>query len=102
MISQSGYQLPKPPLGADPYQNANTISKAKSIAALGTPIIRHIDHEGTTIDKWTLYGAWVKDVKFGEYSSDTEDLKTIDVTLAYDYASCDSRNGSNAPSLTKP
>ena len=48
--------------------------------------IRQMDSNGKLLEKWTLKGAWAKSISFGslEYSSD--ELVTIDITLAYDYA----------------
>ena len=66
--------------------NSQTISKLRSVQALGIPIIRQIDANGETVDSWRLMGAWIKDVEFGELNYDEEDLMAIDVTLRYDYA----------------
>ena len=62
------------------------ITKEKATTYLGEMQIRQMDSNGKLLEKWTLKGAWAKSISFGslEYSSD--ELVTIDITLAYDYA----------------
>ena len=62
------------------------IIKEKATRSLDEIQIRQMDSNGKLLEKWTLKNAWAKSISFGslEYSSD--ELVTIDITLAYDYA----------------
>ena len=75
-----GYQLPTT------SDVTSTISKAKSVQALGNVIIRQTDADGRNVDAWKLNNAWIKDVKFGELDYNSEELLNVDVTLRYDNA----------------
>lgn len=85
LLQNCGYRAPQGP--TEPGNaNSQTISKLRSVEAIGRPIIRQIDADGRTVNEWFLKGAWIKDVEFGELDYDAEDLMSIDVTLRYDYA----------------
>ena len=87
LLEQCGYRAPAGPV-SEGNANAQTISKLRSVEAIGIPIIRQIDADGRTVDEWRLKGAWIQDVNFGELDYDAEDLMAIDVSLRYDYAFC--------------
>ena len=38
------------------------------------------------IEQWELKNAWVKSVKYGELSYESDDMVNIDMTLRYDFA----------------
>lgn len=40
---------------------------------------------------WNLYGCWISAITEGEYSHDSNDVKSIDVTIEYDYAKVDAQ-----------
>ena len=63
-----------------------TMSKKKSVAALGELKIQQIDAEGEVIEEWTLVNAWIKDVKTGELDYESDDLVNVELELRYDYA----------------
>jgi len=73
-----------------------TISKTGAQAALGAVIITIYDAEGTDIEKWNLQRAFIKSVKFSQLSYDNDDLRTIDLTFAYDWAVCTTKTGEEA------
>jgi hypothetical protein len=87
LLEKCGYKAPAGPVEPG-NANAQTISKLRSVEALGIPIIRQLDADGRTVDEWRLKGAWVKDVDFGELNYDEEGLMSITVTLRYDFAFC--------------
>lgn len=91
-IEKCGYHAPVvaagPSTPGNQNFNAQTISKLRSVEALGKPILRQIDHDGRIVEEWVMEGAWIKDVDFGELDNDSDDLMNIEVTLAYDYAYC--------------
>jgi len=81
----SGYKTP------DSLKSANTslLTKAQSVQALGNVEITQLgsgeDGETNKIG-FTLQGAWVKNIEFGQsLSYDNEDLSEIKVELRYDY-----------------
>lgn len=66
-------------------------SKASALSALGLIEIQQLDADGLTVESWTLHNAWIKDVKFGELSYESDDLTEIEVEIRYDYASLETR-----------
>lgn len=89
MLEASGY---KAPLGTtNGIDEPQTVSKLKANGALGKPRIQQLDSEGNIVEEWTLFNAWIKDVKFGDLDYDSEELMNIEVTLRYDYAALDVR-----------
>jgi len=86
-LKNSGYERPSS------EQDLGTVSKAKSIDALGTPKIQQLDANGKVVETWTLENAWVKDVKFGELDYSGDDMVEIEVELRYDYANYDGTDG---------
>ncbi|MEC7714924.1 MAG: hypothetical protein VYC14_03125 [Actinomycetota bacterium] len=90
LFKEMGYRLPQSP---DVGQAAlQTISKARSVAAMAGVAIQQIDSEGATIEEWKLNNAWIKDVKFGDLDYDSEDLLNVEVTLRYDNANYSNPN----------
>ena len=91
IIQLSGYAPPSGP------EALSTISKAKSAAGLGTVIIRQLDADGKDLETWTLWNAFIVDLKFGdnlEYGND--DLTELSVELRYDWARVETKNPSAA------
>ena len=77
-------------------QNAlTTMSKSKATQALGQVHIHQLDSNGKAIEKWTLWNAWVKDVKFGDLDYDGDDLTDIEIELRYDWAYLETEEASN-------
>ena len=62
------------------------IAKDKSQYFLGQMQIHQIDSSGRLLEKWTLKNAWAKSISFGSLDYSNDELVTIDITLAYDYA----------------
>jgi len=93
MIEDSGYMMMNDPTKDAQYA---TISKAKaSTKGLGDVIITAINHEGETLEKWTLNNAWPKSVKFGDLSYDSDELREITLEMRYDWATCEMRGTGN-------
>lgn len=42
--------------------------------------------DGELVRYWEIKGAWLKDVKPGDFDYSSDDIQTIDATLAYDWA----------------
>tara|TARA_R100000664_G_scaffold2053_1_gene5259 strand:- start:13025 stop:13612 length:588 start_codon:yes stop_codon:yes gene_type:complete len=90
IVVQSGYS---PPTDAN---SLTTMSKAKSAGALGTVIITQIDSNGKPLETWTLWNAWMTEVKYGDLGYGEDDLTEMSVTLKYDWARVETVNGSVA------
>lgn len=92
ILRSSGYMFP-----TDPNQTT-TISKQKAVAALGQVTIQQIGaEEGEVVEEWTLVNAWIKSVKYGELSYDSEDLTTLTMELRYDFATMTQSGPAVAP-----
>mgnify|MGYP003119390309 CR=1 FL=1 len=90
IVVQSGYTPP-----AD--TNAlSTMSKAKAAGALGTVIITQIDSEGKPLETWTLWNAFMTEVKYGDLEYGADDLTEMSVTLKYDWARVETAGVSTA------
>ena len=73
------------------------MSKAKSDNALGTVIITQIDSDGKDLETWTLWNAFITDLKFGDtLAYGDENLTELSVTLKYDWARVETANPSVA------
>lgn len=84
MFARSGYAVPKDFPGVG-FTN-ESVSKAKSVEAIGTPRLRQIDDKGGTVEEWTLHNCYLANVDFGQVSYDTDEMVNIAMTLTYDYA----------------
>ena len=81
ILNNSGYVIP-----ATPGEDFVTISKSKAVSAIGSVIITQLDHNGSEIEKWTLYNAFISDVKYGDLSYEDDNLTEYSVSLRYDWA----------------
>ena len=90
IIKQGGYTP------AMTENDKTTMSKSKAKNALGSIQIQQIDSDGTPLETWTLWNAWIKDVKFGDLDYDGDDLTDIEIELRYDWAYLNTENDSKA------
>ena len=90
IIVQGGYS---PPTDTN---DLSTMSKAKATSALGSVIISQLDSDGKALEVWTLYNAFITEVKYGDLEYGGDDLTEMSVTLKYDWASCDTTRPSSA------
>tara|TARA_R100000008_G_C3583267_1_gene170170 strand:- start:1747 stop:2268 length:522 start_codon:yes stop_codon:yes gene_type:complete len=84
IINSSGYNNPE-----TPEQAQVMINRADAIFALGNVRIEQIDSDGLVIEAWDLNNAWVKEVKYGELSYESDDMVNIDMVIRYDFATKD-------------
>ena len=86
--------------------NKETMSKAKAAAQNGplpTVVISVLNAEGVAIEVWTLKNAFLKSAKFGDLDYSSDDLRTVEMTVRYDWAECDtSANLAATPPTTGP
>jgi len=74
----------------------NTMSKASAVTALGGVVIRQIDADGNDIETWTLYNAFITNVKYGDLAYGDDELVEMSMELRYDWAKIESADGSSA------
>jgi len=80
MLEKAGYKIPTN------EGETSTLSKARSVGALGKVIIRQIDSDGGKVEEWVLNNAWIKEAKFGDLDYGSEDMMNIEISLKYDNA----------------
>tara|TARA_R110001583_G_scaffold2429_1_gene17776 strand:- start:930 stop:1520 length:591 start_codon:yes stop_codon:yes gene_type:complete len=107
ILRNSGYLIPEGPDSAPV-----TLSKGASVRQMNTVRIQQIqnDYSGDSInpsnvnvvEEWQLYGAWVKDVKFGDLAYEDDNLTEVTVELRYDYARLNDANGTSNVSAPTP
>ena len=71
------------------------LTKAKAAGALGAIIITQIDSNGAELEKWTLWNAFLIDVKFGDMSYGDDALQEVSLELRYDWAQVEVLNKSS-------
>ena len=84
ILKKSGYQVPA---NLQNDSDFSTIGKGNATAALVRVTIRAIDENGDALEAWTLNNAFISGIAMNEYSYESEDLSTIDITMRYDWAS---------------
>jgi hypothetical protein len=82
ILLESGYEFPT----GETEATAQTMTKAKSVGAMGEIKITQMDGNGTTVEEWTLTNAWIKEVSHGDLDYESDDLSEITVKLRYDWA----------------
>lgn len=90
LIEVSGYAPPTLEDGG-----MATISKAKASNALGTVYVIQLNANGAQLEKWTLWNAFLTDVKFGDMSYGDDALQEVSLTLKYDWAQVEVENKSS-------
>ena len=87
ILEKAGYNIPTKAGGKE------TISKSKSTTAgLGDVVLTLMDVDGNPIETWTLKNAFIKAAKFGDMDYANDDLRTVNMTLKYDWATCEIGN----------
>ena len=85
IIQNSGYVIKD---DASTDTNLQTISKANAVAAMGVIEVNILSADGTPIESWTLNNPFIKSVSFSNLDYTSDDLRTIDISFRYDYATC--------------
>ena len=66
------------------------VSKADATSAGLTALeISVLDSNGNTLEKWTLNNPFIKSAKYGDLDYSNDDLRTIEMTIRYDWATCE-------------
>ena len=79
-----------------------TVSKAKAVAALGTVNIQVLNAEGVAIEQWDLNNAFIQSAKYGDLDYSNDDLRTIELTIRYDWATCVINDGTTSTPQFEP
>ena len=90
-LVDSGYMIP---VNADDESQWKTISKKKATTVgLENIDIQILNADGTVIEHWTLENPFIKSVKYGDLSYEDDALRTVELSIRYDWARCDFPNG---------
>jgi hypothetical protein len=93
ILEKSGYILPGN--AVDPASLA-TMSKGGAVGALGQVSVVQLDGDGAEIERWTLWNAFLTEVKFGDLEYGSDELLQLDLVLKYDWARIETTAGSSA------
>jgi len=63
-----------------------TMTKASAVSALGDVNITQINGAGDEMEAWTLYNAFITDIKYGDLAYGDDELTELSVTFKYDWA----------------
>jgi hypothetical protein len=80
IVEAGGYSVPS---NSNDY---TSMSKSSAAQALGSVVITQMDASGADLEQWTLWNAFITDVKYGDLEYGGEDLTELSVTLKYDWA----------------
>lgn len=94
IIRASGYTPPQD------VNDATTMSKAAAVKALNGVVIRQIDSVGETLEKWTLWNAFITGVTYGDLTYDEDGLTEITMTVRFDWAVLETLNESKTGRTT--
>jgi hypothetical protein len=85
IILNSGYSVK----GSQEFgQNPTSITKVGANSAMGNVLIEILKGDGTPVETWTLNNPFITSVKFSTLDYTNDDMRTIDLTLKYDWANC--------------
>jgi len=65
------------------------ISKDTQLAKQQNFVIEQLNDKGQTFRKWTLVNSFIRSVNYGELDYSSDELVSIEITVAYDYATID-------------
>lgn len=86
LLIKSGYYVPNLTT-SDPKV---TISKRRAtIVGFQKMKIFVVDSEGEEIEQWTLNNPFIKSAKYGDLDYSNDDLRTVEMAIRYDWATCD-------------
>jgi hypothetical protein len=94
IVQAGGYS---PPANSTDF---TTMSKSSAAKALGTVIVTQMDAAGNDLEQWTLWNAFITEVKYGDLEYGADDLTELSVTLKYDWARIKTAGDSVATALS--
>ena len=94
LIQKGGYHPPSS------QTDLATMSKGTAVGAIGSVLIEQINAAGATTEKWTLWNAFISDLKYGDLAYGEDDLTELSVTFRYDWAQVSGLKASTVESAT--
>ena len=86
LLIDSGYNVPASAVGAN---QKRTISKKNATNAGFKQLSIHVvDSEGRDVEVWELRNPFIKSAKFGDLDYSNDELRTIEMSIRYDWATC--------------
>ena len=88
--------------GYSPPANANdltSMSKARAANALGSVTVTQVDADGNELEQWTLWNAFITELKFGDLTYGEDALTELSMTLKYDWARLEANGGDGSISV---
>tara|TARA_R110002012_G_scaffold320884_1_gene546357 strand:+ start:358 stop:894 length:537 start_codon:yes stop_codon:yes gene_type:complete len=65
---------------------AGVAATTTAAAKVSNFVIEQMKDDGTTLRTWTLVNSFIKSVNYGDLDYSSDDLVSIEITVAYDYA----------------
>ena len=99
LLINSGYKVPAqaPGVGIE----SETISKVKmSSTSIDKVIIQVLKADGTAVETWTLRNPLLISAKFGNLDYSNDELKQVELSFKYDFATCDNAAGAQFDNAT--
>jgi len=97
LIADTGYALPAGVASLVAGRGLSSPSKQSSVDALGEIVFNQIDQEGNPIETWTLNNPFIKSAKYGDLDYSNDELRTVELSVRYDWATCDNDETQFAP-----
>lgn len=89
IILDSGYLIK----GSGEFAGEPTsITKRDANNAVGDVIIEIFSGTGKVVEEWVMRHAFITSVKFSQLDYSNDDMRTIDLTWKYDWASCTNKD----------
>ena len=86
ILTATGYNIKNSNAGIG---DAKTISKKGATdAGLKNLQIDILNADGDSLEKWELQNPFIESAKFGDLDYTNDDLRTVELTIKYDWATC--------------
>ena len=86
LLFDAGYKIPT---GAFDAADFDTFSKSELVSNNGGSVsLEALDESGEILEEWNLHNAFITSAKFGDFDYSSEDMREIEITFKYDWASC--------------
>ena len=99
LLIGAGYKVP----GAVPGvgEQSETISKLKMAdTSIQSVVIQVLKADGTPVETWTLKNPLLISAKFGNLDYSNDELKQVELSFKYDFATCDNEAGTQFDNAT--
>ena len=89
MLANAGYQV-----ATSATDKTKTVNRKASIASAITNVtIEVVDSDNLVKEKWVCKNVFIESAKYGDLAYDNDELKTIELTIRYDYCDHMADNG---------